>query len=299
MPKLIVQVLAPVIATFVFLASFAVHYNFMRFGAKWIDFVPAGSEAREFLLRVVWSLSSSALVPVVLASIAVSLWTIQRSLPRQFTRWFAGATALVAAILVMLLRWIDLAGGAGKALIDKGEEILVERVGSPMFIDVIVEATAYLSGIAIVLLLASVCAVICGVLESPSEQRMRAAYECWTANLVVTAAFLVVGSLEIRFLYQWMAATVHADPQVVQALSLGSAILYSAVLITIFLPTSIVLELTVRRLPGAPKKKSDRKSWRVANDLSRSRLELIAKYSLMLAPAIFGAFAELPIWGVD
>jgi hypothetical protein len=155
-----------------------------------------------------------------------------------------------------------------------------------------------LSGVAIVLILSAASSLISAVLHERTQESVRAAYDYWTANLVVTALFLVVGTLQIRFLYQWVGAVVAADPAVGQALSLGSAILYTAILITIFLPTSIVLELRIRRLSGAPIKRSELKDWRRANDLG-SRFETIAKYVLMLAPAIFGAFAELPIWDLD
>src|SRR5690606_10569907 len=82
-------VLAPVIATFVFLASFAIHYNSMRVGSRWISAIPAGSGAHEFLLRVLWSLCSSVLVAVVLASVALSVWTIAQNVPRRLALWFA------------------------------------------------------------------------------------------------------------------------------------------------------------------------------------------------------------------
>ena len=291
------QILAPVIATFVFLASFGLHYYFMRFGSKAIIEIPTGSDAQEFLLRLVWAFSSSALATVIVASIVLSLCTLRRNVPPNLTRQFVGTTILLAAVVLGLLKLIDLGGGAGQLLINEGERLLNEGTEFPLPIDAFVETTSLFSGLATVLILVTAASLICAVLHDRTQEAVRAAYDYWTANLIVTALFLVVGSLEIRFLYQWMVAVVSADPAVGHALSLGAAILYTIILITIFLPTSIVLELQIRRLGGAPKKRSELKDWRIANDLG-TRFETLGKYALMLAPAIFGAFAELPIWGL-
>jgi hypothetical protein len=205
--------------------AFAVHYRVLKFGAEWTAQRAVEGPAQEFLMRSVWALSSAFLVPVAIGSIVASFWTIRRLPPAHLKSAFLLGSILVAIAASIAFHMGDVGGGAGTFLISGG----ASQLGLP--IDPIVEANSVLSGIAVALIPLAAAAMISAVVTSSSADAIRVAFESLTANLVASAVFLVVGSLEIRFLYQWLGIVLRASPDVAKALSFGGAVLYTAILV--------------------------------------------------------------------
>ena len=257
------------------------------------DNLDTEAEATEFFLRILWAASAVATALASLLVMTVSSSAAAMLLKRRENILvYVGCSVLLVPVM-LLLSYYDMAGGAGKALINQIDREL------NLHVDMAVEATMNLTAISIYFILVGACAI---VIKSQNVRDSRALTQCFRQfriSLIATASLLVAGTLNIAALYIWASHIPDGEIKVLRVahgLSLVSGITYSLILLCIYLPISYILN---RRAYEFLEKEVDITNaeevnkWMESRGINDSPIRIAARYLIMATPFFTSMLVEL------
>jgi hypothetical protein len=288
----IARLLSPLLAVSIFAGAYVFYYKAAGVGQVDAGYLRNPENGIEFFYRIMWFVSSIATALAASLVMAVSTRFTHNLLNVKDSLWLYGACAVPLVVVLLLLRNHDMSGGAGMAFVSQ----IDHTVG--LAADPAVEITMGLAVIAIFLLVVNACALIA---KSQKNVEVHTIAECYTnfrICLISASFFLVVGTLNIAALYKW-AAHVPQDsgvaPIVADGLAVGGGVVYSVLLLTIFLPVSLVLDqrvdlLVSREVTSEDPEDVDR--WLKRHGLFNSPARVTGRYLLIAAPMLVGAVID-------
>lgn len=284
-----IRLLSPILTVGLFLLCFFLYYYFLGFGDIATIDMTTDSGAKEYLLRAIWSLSLVMMVTLSIVSIAVASLSVYDLLPERALRVLSG-TSLIAVGFSIFPVYFDLGGPVMETLIEQA------KGNSSIRFNEILESGVILSSIAIIFIGAAAVTMIRSAVIDGTVEALSRAYNLWTINLILSSILLLVGSMQVHFFNEWISFVIESPHSIVWAFSIGSGVIYTTILVAIFLPTAIILESRVGVLMASElglASKVESEKWRRVHELYRSPVNVFGRYVLMAAPFLFGTLSEL------
>jgi hypothetical protein len=280
---------SPLLAVTAFVGAYVYYFSAAGIGDVSASYLQDAGNGVEFFYRILWFVSAVAtslgavLVAVISARITAELLSTKKQLQ------LYGVCTGTLALVLLLLHFSDMSGSAGAALLSQID-------GAPGGkVDGAVERTMSLAVVAIFLLVVSACAIIAKSQHHFDIASATDLYGKFRVSLVATSVFLVIGTLNIAALYQW-AVRVPVDngvaSVVADGLGVGGGVIYSVLLLSIYVPVSFHLNRKVNLLleeEVSSDDPDDVERWLKRYGLFNSPARVVARYALIAAPMIAGA----------
>jgi len=238
-----------------FVLLYAHFYDMLRMTEPDLDWISDPANALELRWRMLWGLSTIALILVTVINGVVAAAIITRNPfgPAAYVPMFAA----VAALVVWVVRQSgsqDFGGGASDAVLRHYSAVRAIPVND------VVEMMVPLSGaVAVLVIMAAVCLLL--VRGRMDADTLVVRYRDFRHLLGASTAMLVTGVLQTYFLFRMATSTVashEAAPVIAGTLTTGGSTAYTVMLLLIFGPIAYAL---------------NRWSWDAAHQVTGSRDE--------------------------
>lgn len=274
---------------------FSIYFSLLNIGAIGEPNFSNVEKSTEFYWRIVWGLSSIAVVLISSVCIFVSMSIIHRN-----TMLHSGVVKIIVislivaltALIILLFYNAGIGGGAVSSFLTKAGEQLGIKIG------LITDVTMTLAATSIFLIAASLCSMLFHS-RNMTISNLRNSYTQLRYSFYITSVFLCTGITQIYLLFTWASYVIGSDlasVKMAHALTISGSIIFTIVFMTLFVPASVVLNTWIRNVAydGLPTSQEfDYIEWRKSVGLYNSTSNNINNALILLSPVILGAGANL------
>lgn len=265
----------------------------------------------EFRARMFWGIAATALVLSLVWNSIVSIFLIRRNglgwLSKPIVWLIVGAAVTIPIFMMLFLRW-RVGGDVAETLVGSIQEYskAITKSEQVIPINALNSASNILTIICITLIVIACCSLIYWPAQSEKNiQTLVEKIEQSKLSLYSAAGLLACGVFEVHFLFNWPASflpDVAAVRAIANGLTISTGVLFSLLLIIVYLPIAVIHRSWISDLAHQASTKSENKSkafdrdeWLQTHGLETSSLSVLKGMLAFLAPTIAGVIGvKLP-----